>query len=324
MSFILNARYALLTYSQCGDLDPFAIVNMLSDMGAECIIGRERHENGGTHLHCFVDFGRKFRSRKTDIFDVGDQHPNISKSLGTPEKGYDYACKDGDIVAGGLTRPEPSSSGAGNGKAHIAWSQITSAENREEFWRLVFELDPKAAVTSFSQLQKYCDWKYKYTPAEYESPSGLEFIGAEIDGRNTWLAQSGINSSRNGRVKSLILYGQSQTGKTTWARSLGKHIYNVGLVSGKECMKAVDVEYAVFDDIRGGIKFFPSFKEWLGCQPHVCVKEMYKEPCVIEWGKPSIWCANSDPREDMLQVDIDWMEINCEFIRVDSKIVIWP
>ena len=118
-----------------------------------------------------------------------------------------------------------------------------------------------------------------------------------------------------------MLYGDSQTGKTTWARSLGKHVYCVGLLSGSELSKAVDAEYAVFDDIRGGIKFFPSFKEWLGCQPHVCVKELYREPRVIQWGKPGIWCSNIDPRLEMQAQDIEWMELNCTFIRVDEKIV---
>jgi len=254
---------------------------------------------------------------------VGGFHPNISKSLGTPEKGYDYAIKDGDVVSGGLERPIPTPGGDRNGKTHLIWTQITTATTRELFWELVHELDPKAAVTSFSQLQKYCDWKYRYDPPAYVTPPGAVFIGEETDGRGDWVRQSGVGGERVGRVKSLVLFGPSQTGKTSWARSLGSHIYHVGLLSGSESMKAPDVEYAVFDDIRGGIKFFPSFKEWLGCQPHVCVKELYREPKVIEWGKPSIWCSNADPRIEMLQVDIDWMEANCTFIEITDKVVQW-
>ena len=98
-NFAFNARYALLTYPQCGDLDPFHIVNHISSLKGECIIGRERHADGGTHLHAFCDFGRKLQSRRSDLFDVDNRHPNISPSKGTPEKGWDYACKDGDIVA---------------------------------------------------------------------------------------------------------------------------------------------------------------------------------------------------------------------------------
>ncbi|AIF34832.1 replication-associated protein [Sewage-associated gemycircularvirus 6] len=322
-SFSFHARYALLTYAQCGDLCPFTIVDLLSTMGAECIIGREHHQDGGIHLHVFVDFGRKYRSRRADTFDVGGFHPNISQSYGTPEKGYDYACKDGDVVAGGLDRPVPTEGRGGDSKTHSIWSQITSATTRESFWDLVHDLDPKSAVTCFTQLQKYCDWKYRYCPPAYESPAGARFRNDTSDGRGDWLLQSGIGGARVGRVKSLVLYGPSQTGKTTWARSLGAHIYQVGLLSGSECMKAPDVEYAVFDDIRGGMKFFPSFKEWLGCQPHVCVKELYREPRVIEWGKPAIWCSNADPRDDMSYCDVQWMEANCTFIEITEKLLDW-
>lgn len=160
-------------------------------MDAECIVGRENHADGGIHLHVFVDFGRKFRSRRADVFDVEGHHPNIEPSRGTPEKGYDYAIKDGDVVAGGLERPFRES-GGGASTHHARWTTITMAENREEFWRLVHELDPKAAACSFSALSKYADWKFATNPPEYATPGGIEFIGEEVDGRDVWLSQSGI------------------------------------------------------------------------------------------------------------------------------------
>lgn len=86
-------------------------------------------------------------------------------------------------------------------------------------------------------------------------------------------------------------------------------------------MKAADVKYAVFDDIRGGIKFFPAFKEWLGAQQTVSVKKLYRDPKLVEWGKPSIWSANSDPRLEMEAGDVAWMEANCIFIEIRESIV---
>jgi len=193
MSFAINARYALLTYAQCGDLDGFRVMDCISSHGGECIVGRENHEDGGIHLHVFADFGRKFRSRKADVFDVDGVHPNIQPSKGTPELGYDYAIKDGDVVCGGLGRPEKPGRG-GNGKAHAIWSEITSAESVGEFWELVHRLDPKSAACAFTQLSKYADWKFAPDPPSYESPPGIEFVGGEMDGRDDWLSQSGIGS----------------------------------------------------------------------------------------------------------------------------------
>lgn len=117
-----------------------------------------------------------------------------------------------------------------------------------------------------------------------------------------------------------MLYGETRTGKTLWARSLGPHIYNVGLVSGTECMKAADVKYAIFDDIRGGMKFFPAFKEWLGAQMWVTVKQLYRDPQLVKWGKPSIWISNEDPRGCMEPADANWLEQNAVFIDVSSPI----
>lgn len=189
-AFVHNYRYALFTYSQCGDLDPWRIMERLSSLGAECIIGREHHEDGGLHLHVFADFGRKFRSRKTDILDVDGRHPNVEPSAGTPEKGYDYAIKDGDVVCGGLARPEPR--GVGDGATSDKWTRITQAENRDEFWELVHELDPKAAACSFNALSKYADWRFAEIPPEYEHDGGIEFVPGDADGRDGWVSQSGI------------------------------------------------------------------------------------------------------------------------------------
>lgn len=191
--FLCNGRYFLVTYSQCGELDPFLIVDKFSSLGAECIVGREHHEDEGLHLHVFVDFGRKFRSRAADIFDVGGRHPNIQTSRGTPEQGYDYCVKDGDVVAGGLERPEPRRTGTG--KNFDLWAEITNATDPDEFWSLCHQLDPKSAACSFSQLQKYCDWRFAPKRREYESPGGLEFIGSDVDGRDEWFHQSGIGSA---------------------------------------------------------------------------------------------------------------------------------
>lgn len=189
MPFHCNARYFLITYSQCGDLSEWSVLELFSRLGAECIIARENHTALGVHLHVFVDFGRKFRSRKTDVFDVDGRHPNIEPSRGTPEKGYDYAIKDGDVVAGGLERPEGR---VGSGKDFDLWTQITDAEDRETFWSLVQELDPKSLCCSFGQLQKYADWKYTPAPPVYSTPGGFTFVGGDLDGRDDWVSQAGL------------------------------------------------------------------------------------------------------------------------------------
>lgn len=177
MSFDFHARYGLLTYSQCDDLEATAVNEHIEGLGAQCVIGREVHADGGIHLHCFFDFGRKRRFRRADVFDVRGRHPNIVKSRGTPELGYDYATKDNDIVGGGSLERPTAGTEAGVSNESRKWLQIVAAETRDEFFDLCGRLAPKSLCVSYSNLARYADWKYAVTPSAYVTPSGTFDLG---------------------------------------------------------------------------------------------------------------------------------------------------
>lgn len=179
-------RYALLTYAQCGDLDPFEVVNHLAELGAECIIGREAHADGGTHLHAFTEFDKRFRRRSADVFDVGGHHPNVLYVNQTPEKSFDYAIKDGDIVAGGLERP----CGDGISRACDKWREIAMAGSREEFFQLCLQHDPRSLVCSFPAISKYADWKYEVAPEPYRHNPAYQCIPERVPGLQTWVSEN--------------------------------------------------------------------------------------------------------------------------------------
>lgn len=182
MPWRFQARYALLTYAQCGDLDPWQIVDHLSGLGAECIIGREHHADEGLHLHCFVDFGQKYRSSDNRLFDVDGRHPNILGARKTPEKMFDYATKEGDIVAGGLARP----CGGGSDRQPNRWHEITMAEDEAEFFDRCAELDPRALCVNFNSLRAYALWRYKPMAEHYRHPAGIDFDLRECPMASAW------------------------------------------------------------------------------------------------------------------------------------------
>lgn len=183
MSYDFHARYGLITYSQCGALDPWAVSNHFSDLEAECIVAREMHDDGGTHLHVFIDFGRKRRFRITGQWDVGGHHPNIVQSRGTPERGYDYVCKEGDVVAGGLQRPAGSGSGLGGSDA--LWHQAMDCEDRESFLEFLRLNLPKSLIISFSQVTRFADWRYRPPECDYIGPE-VQYDFTGIDGLLQW------------------------------------------------------------------------------------------------------------------------------------------
>uniref|UniRef100_A0A8E7L4S3 Replication-associated protein n=1 Tax=Lorikeet Genomoviridae sp. TaxID=2814971 RepID=A0A8E7L4S3_9VIRU len=289
MTFRFQAKYGLLTYAQCGDLDPFSIVERLGDLGAECIVGREDHADGGIHLHAFFMFERKFSSRDVRVFDVHGRHPNVVRGWGTPEKGWDYATKYGDVVAGGLERP-----GSGLPEAGSVWASIILSEDRESFFEAVARLAPRALLCNFSSLRCYADWKYRREPEPYSHPGNISFDTAEFPGLDSWVQQNLVGHGYNGR-----------------------HAYFGGLFCLDESVD--DVDYAIFDDMQGGLSFFHAYKFWLGCQSQFYATDKYKGKKLIHWGRPSIYIANTNPFGDN-GVDVDWLEGNCDIVMVDEPI----
>jgi len=313
MAFRFQRRYALVTYAQCGDLDAFKVCNMFSDLGAECIIGRETHEDGGTHLHAFVDFGRQYDTRNARQFDVDGHHPNVLAGKKTPEKMFDYATKDGDVVAGGLERPD----GSGVSRTSDPWHEIILATTRDEFFELCAKLAPGALCRSFTSLRAYADWKYRPIRGPYESPAGLHFDTTRFPELDGWVRENLEGYQPGRRGQSLVVVGPSRLGKTMWARSLGSHVYFGGLFSLDEFEENVD--YAIFDDMQGGLEFFHGYKFWLGHQQQFFATDKYRGKKLITWGKPAIWLANDDPRAHK-GADADWLDENCLFVFIDTPL----
>lgn len=163
---------------------------MLSDLRSECIIGRELHEDGGIHYHVFVDFGRLFSSRKTDIFDVGGRHPNIQPARKTPGKMFDYAIKDGDVVAGGLERPGTNS----DFDPDDFWASAAHSQSMEEFLHVCDSLAPRDLIRGFTNFRAYANWKFKSEPEPYTGPEGVSFDTSEVARVNEWLHQADLGA----------------------------------------------------------------------------------------------------------------------------------
>jgi len=317
MPFRFQARYALLTYAQCGDLDPFLVVDHLSGLGAECIIGRENHADGGLHLHAFVDFGKQYRTSNVQAFDVEGFHPNVSPSRGRPGEGYDYAVKDGDIVAGGLERPDGKRVSSTGGE----WSTLLSAESEQDFWRLCEELVPRDMVRSFTSFYAFAQWRFAPKPPIYEQPVGITIETSHVAELDDWVREN-VEGHRGRGVRgmSLILYGPTRMGKTIWARSLSQdHAYFGGMFSLDEDIS--NAQYAVFDDME--LKYLPRWKFWLGHQNQFYETDKYRKKVLIHWNKPAIWCSNTDPRNEfgITSEQVDWLNSNCVFCYVDEPMV---
>lgn len=189
---VFCAKHFLLTYAHCEgrdgkpELDPHRVVEIVGNLGAECIVSKEDYPSReGFHYHVFCSFERRFRSRRADVFDVDGYHPNVLPSRGNEASGFDYATKEGNIVAGGLERPSGEGGRARTAGAKDEWAVITAAETVEELWELVEELDPKSMVLHFPAVQKFAEWKFRPLPVPYSGPDGV-FDIAEYPALGEW------------------------------------------------------------------------------------------------------------------------------------------
>ncbi|AAA42971.1 replication-associated protein B, partial [Digitaria streak virus] len=111
------------------------------------------------------------------------------------------------------------------------------------------------------------------------------------------------------RKRSLYILGPTRTGKSTWARGLGRHNYwqnNVDWASYDE-----EAQFNVIDDIP--FKFCPCWKQLIGCQKEYVVNPKYgKKKRVASKSIPSIILTNPDEdwMKDMTPAQLSYFEAN--------------
>lgn len=233
MSYRLQAKNILLTYSQVDNDDAFLRTpsahfdHCTSLLGPLDVyrLGREFHQDGGTHFHAYVSPSNKCSTRNARLFDYAGYHPNVRPVRKTPWKSWDYVGKEHDVIyehgerPGGDRAPDP-------GRQSV-WSDALAAGGKEEFLRILREKAPREYVLYHDAIERFVEKHYAPVPPHYESPS---FETDSINLLSVWLHQSNIGGERwPGRPRSLILWGPTRTGKTVWARSLGRYVYRKGM-----------------------------------------------------------------------------------------------
>ena len=134
--------------------------------------------------------------------------------------------------------------------AKEAWHLVAQAETREEYFDLAKRGDPKSYVLFHDKLEYYADKKFAPKVPVF-SPRYTEFVRVPQEMR-TWAE---VEFVREERPKTLVVWGRSRTGKTSWARSLGSHCYLAGYWNADQ----IDTErdFVIFDDIP-----FKTFLNW--------------------------------------------------------------
>jgi len=339
-SFRFAGQRALLTYSQVPNgWDVTPLRDNLELLGATYRIGRELHQDGGVHYHAYVDFGRRFETEDKRRFDIAGHHPNIKCVRRTFMYVWDYAGKDGDIVFCTAERPPPPKS---KRSREEDWACIRSASTRDEFFEKGYELATRDFILFGSAVSTYADTRYAPKRPCYAKDGNMDIDWDAVPEIRRFLVESLRNRSNSlsltedeaqflsqpakpGRVKGLIVYGDTRLGKTELVRSLGKHCYFGGMFDLQEYLDNPDVEFALFDDIDD-VKFVPMYKFWLGAQKEFVCSDKYKHKTRVYWSRPSVWVANKSlleyrDKRGNPSVDVDWLLENCFIQCIEKQVV---
>lgn len=167
-----HAKRYFLTYSQSGETTKEEIRDFLiNNHGAEWyIIGREAHENGGHHIHAYIEWTRQKRIRDPGTFDYRGLHPNI-QTVRSPVNCQAYCTKDGDYIANmEITR----------GKRTYG-QIIASAGSAQEFMVAVEEAFPRDMVLHLDRITSYCNYKWPSNTGEYTSEFSTFVVPEQLE-----------------------------------------------------------------------------------------------------------------------------------------------
>lgn len=182
-----NVNYVLLTYSDCpNDFDPQLIVDAVVGTGAVYRLGRELHQNGKPHYHCFVQWDEGYSCPDAAaVFNVGGRKANIKRFSANPGRRWDYVGKyanqkEGHYIIGDqCPRPGGDKDDSERTQSDI-WSEIINAPTESEFFEKLAALAPKQLGCSFNSLKCYADWKYRPEAQEYVTPAGRFEVPLEL------------------------------------------------------------------------------------------------------------------------------------------------
>ncbi|ADO40868.1 replicase [Bhendi yellow vein mosaic virus [India:Phalaghat:OY014:2005]] len=301
--FKINAKNYFLTYPKCSLTKEEALsqfLNLQTPVNKKFIrICRELHEDGNPHLHVLIQFEGKFQCRNNRFFDLTSPtrsahfHPNIQGAKSSSDV-KSYIDKDGDTLEWGEFQIDGRSARGGQQTANDAYAAALNAGSKSEALRVIRELAPKDYVLQFHNLNANLDRIFTPPLEVYVSPflsSSFDQVPEELE---EWVSENVMDAAaRPLRPLSLVLEGDSRTGKTRCGWSLGPHNYLCGHLDLSPKVYSNDAWFNIIDDVDP--HYLKHFKEFMGAQRDWQSNTKYGKPVQIKGGIPTIFLCNPGP-----------------------------
>jgi hypothetical protein len=164
MAFRINSHAFFLTYPRCL-LEPITLGKHLETLATPkyCLVARELHQDGESHLHALVIYTEKKNVRRADFFDHQGYHPNIVAPRDRPAT-VTYIRKenptDDDLYENGdfLATVDKEN----------AWRAAVDATTAVEVHRIISAAHPKEYLLHHDKVEYFANKKQRtladYTP----------------------------------------------------------------------------------------------------------------------------------------------------------------
>ncbi|AAO49269.1 replication associated protein AC1 [Cotton leaf crumple virus] len=299
-SFRLQARHIFLTYPKC-DIPKNEALQMLQTLSWSVVkptyirVAREEHSDGFPHLHCLIQLSGKSNIKNKRFFDLTHPrrstnfHPNIQAAKDANAV-KNYITKDGDCCESGQFKVP---GGTKKNKDDVYYNAI-NAPSLAEALAIIRAGDPRAFIVSYHNITANLERLFKKAPEQWVPPFPLSSFTNVPEQMQEWADDYfGMGpAARPVRPVSLIVEGDSRTGKTMWARALGPHNYLSGHLDFNNRVYSNNVAYNVIDDVAPQYLKLKHWKELLGAQKDWQSNCKYGKPVQIKGGIPSIVLCN--------------------------------
>ncbi len=183
--FQFNAKSLFGTYSQAPDLSREIIRDFYLGLGCDqYLIGKESHQDGGTHFHVYIKWANSFRTRNVRHFDINGYHPNISKPRNERAL-FEYITKEDPEPLANFSPSEKKKS------RNETWSEILETTTKEEFYSKSRELAPADYVLNHERLEYFANKHFNRVVPQYEPPADQVFY--PIPEMDQWFQENLVN-----------------------------------------------------------------------------------------------------------------------------------
>ncbi|UWJ07343.1 replication-associated protein [Begomovirus paulistiensis] len=335
-AFRLQAKNIFLTFPQC-DIPKDVVLQMLQNLKWTVVrptyirVAREEHSDGRPHLHCLIQLSGKSNIKDVRFFDLTHPrrstsfHPNVQAAKDTNAV-KNYITKEGDYCESGRYKV----SGGTKGNKDDVYHNAVNASTATEAMDIIRAGDPKTFLVQHHNIRSNLERIFQKAPEPWTPPFPLSSFTCVPDEMQEWADDffGVVAAARPVRPISLIVEGDSRTGKTMWARALGPHNYLSGHLDFNSRVYSNEAEYNVIDDVAPQYLKMKHWKELIGAQRDWQSNCKYGKPVQIKGGIPSIVLCNpgeGSSYKDFLEKEENtslknWTLYNAKFIFLDSPL----